>query len=447
MEGSGINNQYWVANQVSPINLFSLLKKMLSYKLLMFVSLFLGLIISLVWGVFIYQPTYDLSVSYSLSVTANSALSDNYGVKYLSLDNLVSMIRHSNMLSRFMAEEGINGSEIDVDIFLKPLSLKTDNNILMVSVGQIKEKDAPYYKAYISYCIDSFNEENRKSIEQQLQAAKSYILEELQVLQNNAFDNENMNSTNYSYIITLNDRIKAIDVQIADIENGVARLFSDYEETKVSSRIKPMIIIVLGVLFFGAFAVFIICINDPRIYFSDDINDIPLLRGKLLACIPLYKHDGISEKEFLSIASKLPDNVSSVSISEISAHVIGIAFIEGFKSISNCNTNYVGSLIDDANVVSDFTKYDVNLIVVRAGIDTINQVRNIVRDCRIKGVDNYYFILYGLELSDKDITQFEDSARYIKYPFLSLRTWKQHYSKYYNSSNNRILVKDFKKGQ
>ena len=153
---------------------------------------------------------------------------------------------------------------------------------------------------------------------------------------------------------------------------------------------------------------------------------------KILSCIPLYGKEGISDKEYLSILSKLPDDISSISVSEISPCSGAEEISKGLKRISSkVNVKYTGSLIKDGDILKEAKEYDVNLVVLRAGIDTINQVRNIVRDYTIKGLDNYYFILYGLEPTDKAVTLFEDKSRYIKYPFYSFRTLRQHYTKYY----------------
>lgn len=434
MEGSGTKNQY-SGSQITPINLVILLKKMLSYKALLLISLLLGVGFSLIWGFFIYQPSYDISVSYSYVLSTDLTISNTYGIKYLDLDNFITKINHTNTVSEFLDETGLKESGISVDSFLKPIKVKRDNNKLLIQISKIKEKNFADYKSYVSYCIDAFNDEVRNNTVTQLQYAKSIILEELQELQDKKFDNDNLNSSTFSHMITLNDRIKMIDVEIAAGEIGAIRLYSDYEEVKVSSRTKNMILIVFTCLFIGVISDFFICYFDPRVYFSEDITDIPQLSNFLISCIPLYGDSGISRKEYLNIASKLPNDISAVSISEISAHAGGREFADGLKNVSSMEVRYVGSLIADASTISNFDKYNVNLIVVRAGINTINQVKNIVRDCRIKNIDNFYFILYGLELSDKAVMQFEDSSVYIKYSFLSFRTWRQHYSKYYKLTN------------
>ena len=182
----------------------------------------------------------------------------------------------------------------------------------------------------------------------------------------------------------------------------------------------------------GAGIDFLLAFTDPHIYFSDDMTNIPFLGKKILSSIPLYGKEGISDKEYLSILSKLPDDISSISVSEISPFSGAEEISKGLERISSkVNVKYSGSLIKDGDILKEAKDFDVNLVVLRAGIDTINQVRNIVRDYTIKGLDNYYFILFGLDPTDKAVTLFEDKSRYIKYPFYSFRTLRQHYTKYY----------------
>ena len=350
-------------------------------------------------------------------------------------DRLGAKMNHSDT-----AEEYLKGLELDNLIlteeqFLKPFNATYNQGILSVNVKDIGEEKVALYKDYIAYCIDSFNEANRDSVLTQLKLAKSTISDELDSVRNNIFDTDTLNSSNYSYSITLNDRIKSIETQITEIEEGAIRNFSDYELIKVSSRAKNMVLIVFITVFFGAFVSFIICFFDKHIYFSEDINDDPNLRNKLLSCLPLYIGDEISTKEPVNILSKLPEEVTSISVSEISNHAGAKIIASGLQKVAQAiKIEYSGSLVADADILSCFSKYSINLIVLRGGIDTINQVKNIVHDCSLKGVDNYYFVLYGLEPSDKMITRFEDDSHYVKYPILSYRTLGQHYRKYYNQA-------------
>ncbi len=265
-----------------------------------------------------------------------------------------------------------------------------------------------------------------------LEKARETITEELSSVENAKYADENSNASNYSYGITLKDRIKVIDNQLSDIKEGAVRVYSDYEEEKSSGRLKGTAIIILVALVIGAGIDFLLAFTDSHIYFSDDMTNIPSLGKKILSSIPLYGKEGISDKEYLSILSKLPDDISSISVSEISPFSGAEEISKGLERISSkVNVKYSGSLIKDGDILKEAKDFDVNLVVLRAGIDTINQVRNIVRDYTIKGLDNYYFILYGLEPTDKAVTLFEDKSRYIKYPFYSFRTLRQHYTKYY----------------
>ena len=432
MEVSETKNQYSGANQITTVNLLTLLRKMLSYKALLLVSALIGIIVSLVWGLVIYQPSYNMSASYTYKVSSDSTFTSLYGVQYITPNNLVAMMNHNDSGVEFLKGADLGDLKNTEELFLKPFNAKFDQEIVSITVKDITENEAKLYKDYVAYCIDSFNKANRDELLLQLQTVKSVISDELDSVRKNVFETDTLNASNYSYGITLNDRIKSIDTQIAEIEEGAIRIYSDYELIKVSSRAKNMIFIVIVALIFGVFADFLICFFDTHIYFSEDITDIPSLVNKLLSCIPLYKGNDISDKEFINIISKLPDGVSSVSVSEISDHSGAKLISSGLQKVATgIKTEYVGNLVIDADILSNFTKYNINLIVLRGGIDTINQVKNIVHDCSLKGVDNYYFVLYGLEPSDKMITKFEDDAHYVKYPILSYKTLGQHYRKFF----------------
>lgn len=418
--------------QSNQIDIILLLKKMLSYKTLMVIFLLIGISASLVWGLVLYEPSYDMSASFSYVISTSSTLSSMYGVNYLTPENLVVMMNHRDTVTEYLQTNIIDESKITAERFLKPFNVQYDKGIISVNVRRINEQSVALYKDYVTYCINNFNKENQDKVIAQLESAKNSISEELRTVEEKVFSTDMVNASNYSYSITLKDRIKSIDIQIDEIKEGTVRGFCDYEAIKVSSRAKNMIIIVIVVLLVGAWGVFLICYIDTRIYYSEDITDIPLLEKKLLSCIPLYKDDRISEKEGIYIKSKLPDDVTSISVSEISDYSGAIEISNVLNKLSHeIRVEYSGCLYSDADIISDFSEYSINLIILRAGIDTVNQVRNIVRDCKIKCVDNYYLVLYGLEPSDKRVTLFEDKSHYIKYPILSPITLRQHYRKYY----------------
>ena len=424
------------------IDLILLARKMLSYKTLMVVFLVLGIVASVIWGVFFHKASVDLSVSYIPKVftdttTSNSdssspSLSDMYGIKYLNPDELVSSIIHTNTAEAFLREKGVDEEKISPKGFLKPITIEYDKGIISITLEKVGEDKVDLYKEYISYCMKDYNEEFRTNTSSLLEKARENIAEELSTVENAKYADENLNASNYSYGITLKDRIKVIDNQLSDIKEGAIRVYSDYEEEKTSGRLKGTAIIVLVALVIGAGIDVLLSLTDPHIYFSDDMTNIPSLGKKILSSIPLYGKEGISDKEYLSILSKLPDDISSISVSEISPFSGAEEISKGLEKISSkVNVKYSGSLIKDGDILKDAKDFDVNLVVLRAGIDSINQVRNIVRDYTIKGLDNYYFILYGLEPTDKAVTLFEDKSRYIKYPFYSFRTLREHYTKYY----------------
>lgn len=437
-DDNSVYEDYWYEEK----DLLLIARKMLSYKTLMLASLVIGIVASVIWGTVFCKTSVNLSVSYvqkvffdtttSNSDSSTSTLSDVYGIKYITPDELISSIIHTSTAEAFLNEKGIDEGEIPPKVFLSPMTVKYNKGIISITLEKIGEDMVELYKEYISYCMEAYNEEFSTNTASLLKEARETIKEELNAVEKAKYTDENSNMSKHSYSITLKDRIKVIDNQLSDIKEGAIRVYSDYEEEKSSGRMKGTAIIILVALVIGAGIVFLLSFTDLHIYFSDDMTNIPSLGKKILSSIPLYGKDGISDKEYLSILSKLPDDISSISVSEISPFSGAEEISKGLERISSkVNVKYSGSLIKDGDILKEAKDFDVNLVVLRAGIDTINQVRNIVRDYTIKGLDNYYFILYGLEPTDKAVTLFEDKSRYIKYPFYSFRTLREHYMKYY----------------
>ena len=296
------------------IDLILLARKMLSYKTLMVAFLVIGMVASVIWGVFFYKASVDLSVSYVPKVFSDSTLSSKYGVKYVTPEELVSSIIHTNTAEAFLSEKGIE-EEISPKGFLKPITVKYDKGIISITLEKVGEDKVDLYKEYISYCMEAYNEEFRTNTASLLEKAREAITEELSTVENTKYADENVNESNYSYGITLKDRIKVIDNQLSDIKEGAIRVYSDYEEEKSSGRLKGAAIIILVALVIGAGIDVLLSLTDPHIYFSDDMTNIPSLGKKILSSIPLYGKEGISDKEYLSILSKLPDDISSISVS------------------------------------------------------------------------------------------------------------------------------------
>ena len=116
------------------IDVILLARKMLSYKTLMAAFLVLGIVASIIWGVFFYKASVDLSVSYVPKVFSDSTLSSKYGVKYVTPDELVSSIVHTNTAEAFLSEKGIDETEISPKGFLKPLTVAYGNGIISITL-------------------------------------------------------------------------------------------------------------------------------------------------------------------------------------------------------------------------------------------------------------------------------------------------------------------------
>ena len=88
------------------LDLLLLIRKMLSYKALIGICLIVGIVSSLVWGLLLYKPSYDMSVSYTCKVSTNTSLSNMYGIRYLTPDDLVAMMNHTDTVAAFLNEAG-----------------------------------------------------------------------------------------------------------------------------------------------------------------------------------------------------------------------------------------------------------------------------------------------------------------------------------------------------
>lgn len=416
--------------QIEEVNFISLVKKFFSQKLLILSFLIFGLIGGFIWAYLIYQPSYDLSVSYSCEISENSTLSDLYGVDYSFLEYMIDRFTNIENVRRYISENNPAENQIVPDSFVKKINSEKRNGLITLIINDVNAEKANTYKEYINYTINQLNQEIKSLIIPQLEFARTSIINELKSLQNTVFQSELVDSSHYLYMITLADRQKNVDIQIKTIDNGVVQCVSDFNLQKISSRAKGMIMIVLISCVIGFICVLCISLSDKHIYFSSDITDIPILSKRLLACIPLTAEIAYSQKDYVNIMSKLPNDLKKISISEVAENSGAMMFAEWMqKSPSIVDSAVLGRFSNDADIISAFDKYDVNIVFLRAGIDQLIQVKNIVRDCYIKGIDNYFFVLNGVDPTDKMVTLFVNKSNYIKYSYLSFYSLRQHFLK------------------
>lgn len=419
--------------QVREVNIHSILRRLVSNKFTIVLFLLVGITIGFICF-FLYQPSYDISVAYSFNISPNDSLSTMYYVNYTVPEQLVSLMMHENTVSSFIQNSDLDESGLKVQSFLKPFSISYDNKVLTINILGVKNSIIDIYKSYIYQCIDSYNQECRTVLGPQLSEANTELIKEIEEENSKQAELENNSNFDYSYIAKLTEMKKNVEIQRRELEEGAFRLYTDYNQIMASSRGRSIVLIVLVFLFIGAVVDFFISIFDKRIYYSDDICSEPGLSKRLFSCIPLHIKSVISQKDLINLMSKVPEDINSISLTEISKNAGASEIVRGLnESFQQCDVKYSGCLKEDADILTSFPKFDLNLIVVRAGIDTINQLNNINHDCEIKEVNNYYFILVGLESSDKMVTLFEDQSNYFKYPICSIKTLKRYYHDFVRS--------------
>ena len=194
-----------------------------------------------------------------------------------------------------------------------------------------------------------------------------------------------------------------------------------------------MVIIVLVGIVIGAAIDFFMSFFDNHIYFSTDIKDVPYLDNHLLSCIPLYKNNEISEKEFEYILNKIKGKnrilVSSISAEDNSSIADNLKKAAEKNNI-NIETSFRPSFGKDPKLLSSLESTDIALIILKAGENTVEEAKNFARDCKLIDADNYFFIINGINVTDPMVTKFEDDSRYVHYNIFKFRTYREHYKKY-----------------
>ena len=428
-------NSYTYSDEEEEIRLGSLIKKMLSHTKLMIVTVLIAVVLSFIYAYVIYEPAYNVSATYTYEIKENTTFSNLYGVKYKTLKQVEKTISHYDTIDAFIKEKGLDPKKYNTEKFLSSTSISTSNNdnSINVSFSKMSEESIEIQKEYIEYAVSSINNEMRSTLLPELNSTKSIIEEDINELSNLSFKTEETSNTNYQKINSLKDNIKAIDIQVAQINSDAIKLSSEYMQTKVSSRGKTMIIIVLVSIVIGAAIDFFMSFFDNHIYFSTDITDIPYLDDHLISCIPLYKNNEVSGKEFEYILNKLKGK-NHIAVTSISCEN-NSSFADNLKKAAERNNitielSSLPSLEKDPNILSSFDNSDIALVILKAGENTVEEAKNFARDCSLIGAENYFFVVNGINVSDPMVTRFERDSKYIHYNIFKFRTYREHYKKY-----------------
>ncbi|MDD5973663.1 MAG: hypothetical protein PUC01_08125, partial [Spirochaetales bacterium] len=193
---------------------------------------------------------------------------------------------------------------------------------------------------------------------------------------------------------------------------------------------KTMVIICFAVLVIGAAIDFFMSFIDTHIYFSDDIDDNRSVSKHVLSYIPLYKNNELSKKEFEYILNKLDDK-KEIAVTAITSKKSIEIISKGLKAnTKDKNIIALPSFTEDPNVLKSIKDNCVTLVILNAGENTVTEAKNFVNDCKLINAENYYFIINGINVSDKAVTKFEDNSKYIKYNIFTFRSYREHYKKY-----------------
>ena len=426
-------NSFTYSDEDEEIRLSSLIKKMMSHTKLMLFTVIIFVILSFVYGYVLYEPAYDASASYTYEIKENSTFSTLYGVKYKNINQLLKQMQHYDTINSFIEEKGLDPKKYVADKFLENTSISVNGNTISVYLSKMSEEGIELHKAYIEYAVNLINNQLREELIPTLTSTKALIEEDINELTGLSFKSEETSNTNYQKIISLKESVKSIDIQLEQLISDSIKLSSEYMQTKVSTRGKMMVIIVLVGIVIGAAIDFFMSFFDNHIYFSTDLKDVPYLDTHLLSCIPLYKNNEISEKEFEYILNKIKGKnrilVSSIS-AEDNPSIADNLKKAAEKNNINIETSFRPSFGKDPKLLSSLESTDIALIILKAGENTVEEAKNFARDCKLIDADNYFFIINGINVTDPMVTKFEDDSRYVHYNIFKFRTYREHYKKY-----------------
>ena len=342
-------------------------------------------------------------------------------------------MQHYDTINGFIEEKGLDPKKYVADKFLENTSISVNGNTISVYLSKMSEEGIELHKAYIEYAVNLINNQLREELIPTLTSTKALIEEDINELTGLSFKSEETSNTNYQKIISLKESVKAIDIQVAQLVSDSIWLSSEYMQTKVSTRGKMMVIIVLVGIVIGAAIDFFMSFFDNHIYFSTDLKDVPYLDTHLLSCIPLYKNNEISEKEFEYILNKIKGK-NRILVSSISAED-NSSIADNLKKVAEKNniaieTSFRPSFGKDPKLLSSLESTDIALIILKAGENTVEEAKNFARDCKLIDADNYFFIINGINVTDPMVTKFEADSRYVHYNIFKFRTYREHYKKY-----------------
>ena len=421
------DNYYYNSDE---INLITLIKKMLSHTKLILITVILAIAVALFYGFVLYEPQYDLKASYEYKLIPNSSFSSLYGIEYVTAADVFDKMTHIDTIKQFLNDKGLDSKKYNPETFLKDKEITLKDNVITVSFSKKSEKGAELYKDYINYTVDLLNKNIKNKLSAEIDSTTKEIESEITQLNQQAFNNDDVNTANYNAINNLKNNIKQLNTQKNIIDNGVIKTYSEFKETKASARGKTMVIICFAVLVIGAAIDFFMSFVDNHIYFSDDIEENRGLSKHVLSYIPLYKDNKLSNKEFEYILNKLDDK-KEIAVTAITSKKSVETIANGLKANTKDKTIItLPTFTEDPNVLKGIKETCVTLVILNAGENSISEAKNFVNDCKLINAENYYFIINGINVSDKAVTKFEDNSKYIKYNIFTFRSYREHYKKY-----------------
>lgn len=316
----------------------------------------------------------------------------------------------------------------DVEENLLYVNIKeTDNYSIYIK----KTHDISYWIEFINNLVSpvmtSASSTYLSEANKALETVKDSILSYEELLSSaNDTERQNLQTT----INNLKIEKKAIETYISALPQAFEWVIEPSSSTKCVGTSKTLICIVflLAGVVVGVVAALIIGFNDKRIYSSIVLKE--KMNGRLVASVPLYKKGtDLDRREFEYIAEKLPLNKDDkLSIVSLSPKAGKKTIEKGLKCETEAEVRNLGNITEKPEILSEVRASSYTLVVLRAGFDALPRVDKLVDDFREIGVENYGFVLNGVDKSDKDVILYSGKESYAKHIWL-LETWKGYYRK------------------
>ena len=201
------------------------------------------------------------------------------------------------------------------------------------------------------------------------------------------------------------------------------------EEAEKQEKIVYLVFGALGIVV-SVVTALSIGFNDRHIYSSERLREIT--GPSLISSIPLYKKAvSIDPREYEYISEKLSlkkgDKLSVLSLSP-KAGCKTIA--DGLSKESEAETENLQVFKDNPKMLTTLKESSAALVVLRAGIDSVDNVEKIIGDFKTMGIENYFFVLNGVDKSDRNTIRYRSRSSYRTHLWL-LESWWFYYRRNY----------------